>query len=269
MVPPGTVTSDAAGRVLVVGSVATDQPSDLTVATPASSFARAQLRGRFDMIVLGSEVLDVEEHWQRLIAHNCAAHLTPGGTLAVNASTRTFALHAAACGFEKVADQAPRTLWQRTTRRTIHDLTADARDQLDRMTVDDLVAALDRGDALTIIDVRIPEDRRRHGIISGSVPVGRTVLEWRADPTSGYADEAFSSFDARLVVVCNEGYSSSLAAATLQKLGFSRATDLIGGMVGWVGDGNPVEAAPVSTEGFVPLEELHTQGAPGHSDGDQ
>ena len=245
----------AAGQVLLVGSVASEQGAN-TVSTPASSFARAQLRGRYDMIVLGSEVLAVDAAWQRLIAHNCAAHLQPGGTLSVSASTDVFSNHAAACGFTLIADQGAHTWWRRTERWTIHDAVAEARDGLERVTPTELHTAIAATRPPLVVDVRIPEDRRRHGMIANAIPIARTVLEWRADPTSGYAHPAIESLERPLVVVCNEGYSSSLAAATLQRLGFVGATDLIGGMVAWIGDDYPVGSAPEADETFTPLEDL-------------
>ncbi len=234
-------------RVLLVGSVASDQPDARTV--PAAAFPRAQLRGRFGTIVLGSEALDVADEWQRLIAHNCAAHLTPGGTLAVSRTTESFADHLAACGFQPVDGAGPRTSWRRTRRRTIHDVMADARDRLERVGASELAASLDTGDVV-VVDIRIPEDRQRYGVIEGSVPVARTTLEWRADPASGYSHQALGD-PSQIVVVCNEGYSSTLAAVALQDLGFAQATDLVGGMVAWLGDGYRVVPASGDDEGPV------------------
>ena len=68
-----------------------------------------------------------------------------------------------------------------------------------------------------------------------------SVLYWRLDPTSGHDDKALSDRDRRIILVCADGYSSSLAAATLRDLGFGRATDLAGGLNGWVAAGMPVE----------------------------
>ena len=78
-----------------------------------------------------------------------------------------------------------------------------------------------------------------------------SVIQWRVDPASGYADPAISGFDQTLIVVCNEGYSSSLAAASLQRLGFRKATDLVGGYRGWKAQGLPtctVDEAHASTK---------------------
>lgn len=230
-------------RTLLVGAVPTDQPAASAHSVGAAAFPRAQLRGRYGLILLGSEVLDVADEWQRLIAHNCAAHLVPGGSLAVSSTTPEFATHLGACGFDQVRAHGTRTLWRRTSRRTIHDVTAEARERLQRLTAAELADAMTGPDPVVVVDTRVPRDRLRYGVIPGSVAVPRTVLEWRADPASGYSYDAIGSFEDRLVVVCNEGYSSSIAAAALQELGFVHATDLIGGMVAWIGDGFEVMPA--------------------------
>jgi rhodanese-related sulfurtransferase len=72
------------------------------------------------------------------------------------------------------------------------------------------------------------------------VHLPRTVVEWRIDPVSGYSVPEATGLDQRIVVYCNDGYSSSFAAANLRRLGFDRATDLIGGFDGWVRAGLPV-----------------------------
>lgn len=80
-------------------------------------------------------------------------------------------------------------------------------------------------------------------MVPGSVHVPLSVLYWRLDPTSGHDDKALSDRDRRVIIVCADGYSSSLAAATLRDLGFSRATDLDGGFRAWAAAGLPVERA--------------------------
>ena len=102
-----------------------------------------------------------------------------------------------------------------------------------------------------MIDTRSSDERRRHGVIPGSIHIPRSVLEWRVDPD---ADPAFRNphvhgLDQRLVLVCADGYSSSLAAATLQDLGFGRATDLDGGFTAWKELGLAVGTAPVQPPG--------------------
>jgi rhodanese-related sulfurtransferase len=95
-----------------------------------------------------------------------------------------------------------------------------------------------------IIDTRCREAREERGVIPGSVHVPLSVLFWRLDPTSGYNDERLSDRSRQVILVCADGFSSSLAAATLQDLGFEEATDVIGGFNGWAKAGLPVERLP-------------------------
>jgi rhodanese-related sulfurtransferase len=126
--------------------------------------------------------------------------------------------------------------------QTIDDLLATARARLDRL---DAAAVREEAEAgAIVIDTRCAEARRKAGIIPGSVHVPLSVLYWRLDPTSGHDDKRLSDRARRVILVCADGYSSSLAAATLRDLGFSRATDLVGGFNGWAGAGMPVEALP-------------------------
>lgn len=94
-----------------------------------------------------------------------------------------------------------------------------------------------------VVDTRCSEARRATGVIPGSVHLPLSVLYWRLDPTSGHDDKALSDQTRRVIVVCADGYSSSLAAATLRDLGFDQATDLDGGFNGWAAAGLPVERA--------------------------
>lgn len=123
-------------------------------------------------------------------------------------------------------------------RRTINDLLDEARQGLVRLTPEQTVAAMAEG--ALVIDVRPPHDRERTGVIPGSVHFHRGVVEWRVDAASGSGDPLVTGLDQHLILVCNEGYTSSLAAATLQQLGFTRATDLIGGVRAWREAGLPV-----------------------------
>jgi rhodanese-related sulfurtransferase len=93
-----------------------------------------------------------------------------------------------------------------------------------------------------VVDIRPIGQRCADGQIEGAVVIDRNVLEWRLDPTSDHRIAAASA-DRAVIVVCNEGYASSLAAATLCELGLD-ATDLAGGMQAWVGSGRAVIAAP-------------------------
>jgi rhodanese-related sulfurtransferase len=128
-------------------------------------------------------------------------------------------------------------------RTTIHDLLAAARARLHRLAPEAAARAHAAGDAI-LVDVRTEAQRAAHGAIPGAIWHARNVLEWRVDPASSHADPRLcGDLDARLVVVCHEGYQSSLAAATLQDLGFRRATDLEGGFKAWRAAGLPVVAA--------------------------
>ena len=95
-----------------------------------------------------------------------------------------------------------------------------------------------------MVDTRSYEDRRDHGCVEGAVVIHRNVLEWRVDPSSAHRDPAVASRRGPLIVMCQQGYSSSLAAATLQQLGVLDATDLEGGFEAWVAAGLPVLPGP-------------------------
>lgn len=110
-------------------------------------------------------------------------------------------------------------------------LLAQARSTLQRVQPEDLVDEVGHGAIL--IDIRPAEQRERDGDMPGAVVVDRNVLEWRLDPTSPHRLPLASDADVRVILVCNEGYSSSLAAATLQQLGLRHATDLAGGFQAW------------------------------------
>jgi rhodanese-related sulfurtransferase len=91
-----------------------------------------------------------------------------------------------------------------------------------------------------LIDIRPEMNRRTEGEIPGAIVIDRNVLEWRLDPRSD-ARLPIAAYDLWPVLVCNEGYASSLAAATLQEIGVTRATDLIGGFRAWQAAGLPVD----------------------------
>ena len=114
----------------------------------------------------------------------------------------------------------------------IDDLLARVRTRLDRVPPESLAAEAAAG--ALVIDTRPVEQRERDGALPGALVVDRNVLEWRLDPTSAHRLPAITGLDQRIIVVCNEGYSSSLAAATLLDLGLHRATDLAGGYQAWL-----------------------------------
>ncbi|WP_110180974.1 rhodanese-like domain-containing protein [Nocardioides solisilvae] len=132
-----------------------------------------------------------------------------------------------------------------TDRSAISRLLEESRRTLDRVEPGDLEAVKAAG--ALVVDTRPVEQRHRDGELPGAVVIDRNVLEWRLDPTSPdrlpFADDP----DRRIVIVCHEGYSSSLAAWTLQQLGLRHATDLVGGFVAWVeAGGRPLEAGPAA-----------------------
>jgi rhodanese-related sulfurtransferase len=120
--------------------------------------------------------------------------------------------------------------------RSVDDLLWEARSGLDRLSPARAAAALQRGALL--VDIRPHAQRIAEGEIPGALVLERNVLEWRLDPQSS-ARLPEASYEREVVVVCSAGYTSSLAAAALQVLGVSRATDLEGGFVAWRDAGLP------------------------------
>jgi rhodanese-related sulfurtransferase len=126
-----------------------------------------------------------------------------------------------------------------------------ARSTLVRVTVDCLAAEV--ADGALVVDIRPVEQRRRDGELVGAVVLDRTVLEWRLDPTCAWRIPQAADPDRRVILVCDEGYSSSLAAATLQRLGLRHATDLVGGFQALLTSRGPMPRAespetPAATE---------------------
>lgn len=120
----------------------------------------------------------------------------------------------------------------RPVRAGVDSLLAAARSRIgERVAAGDLGAELERG--TLVVDIRPVELRERDGELPGAVVVGRNVLEWRLDPTSPHRLPGFDRPDRRVVVVCDEGYASSLAAASLVDLGLVDVTDLAGGFQAW------------------------------------
>jgi rhodanese-related sulfurtransferase len=122
----------------------------------------------------------------------------------------------------------------------IDDLLGRSRAGLARLTPQAAQQAVRAG--AVIVDMRPLGQRRAQGVVPGAVVVCRNVLEWRADGTSEAADDRLVGKD--LIVMCAEGYSSSLAAASLQEIGLASATDMIGGFEAWRDAGLPVEPCP-------------------------
>ena len=100
------------------------------------------------------------------------------------------------------------------------------------------------GEAL-LVDIRYAALRERDGLIPGALVIERNELEWRLDPQGSHRVPEATGHDLRVVIICNEGYASSLAAVSLQLLGLRRATDLVGGFQAWRAEGLPVTPARV------------------------
>lgn len=115
---------------------------------------------------------------------------------------------------------------------SIDELLTVARGRLDRVPPE--AWASERASGALIIDIRPAEQRARDGELPGAVVIERNALEWRLDPRCDHRIAPVSGFDTRIVIVCNEGYGSSLAAAALHDLGLHQATDMIGGFQAWL-----------------------------------
>ncbi|HEV7887723.1 MAG TPA: rhodanese-like domain-containing protein [Acidimicrobiales bacterium] len=111
-------------------------------------------------------------------------------------------------------------------------MLAEARRTLERVEPEDLAAEVEAG--ALVVDIRPEANRRDEGPLPGAVVLDRNVLEWRLDPTSPHRISEADDAGRRVILVCNEGYASSLAAAALQQLGLPRATDLAGGYRAWL-----------------------------------
>jgi rhodanese-related sulfurtransferase len=122
---------------------------------------------------------------------------------------------------------------------TVEEMLEQARERLRRVEPREVSDELGRGAVL--IDIRADSQRAADGEVPGAVFIPRNVLEWRCDPASPHRDPQVSDPSHRLIVMCNEGYQSSLAAAALQELGHADATDLAGGFQAWRDAGLPVK----------------------------
>ena len=123
--------------------------------------------------------------------------------------------------------------------KTVEEMLAEARSRLDRVEPEEADAAMQ--DGAVLVDIRSDAQRAADGTVPMAVRIPRNVLEWRCDPSSDWRDERVSDPARRIVVMCDEGYQSSLAALVLQDLGLERATDLVGGFQAWRAAGLPVE----------------------------
>jgi len=126
-------------------------------------------------------------------------------------------------------------------RRTLEALLADAETRIARFAPAEAHAATST-DAL-LIDIRSDSDRERDGIVPGSLHIPRTVLEWRTAPDSSSRNPHVGALDRQVILLCDHGCSSILAAAVLTELGFTRAGDIIGGFAAWRDANLPVNRA--------------------------
>jgi rhodanese-related sulfurtransferase len=124
-------------------------------------------------------------------------------------------------------------------RQTIDEVLESARASLQRVTPLETERAATAG--ALIVDIRPSEQRTRDGTIPGALTIDRNVFEWRLDPASAHRIPEITSHDQVVIVVCNAGYASSLAARSLQQLGLRHATDLIGGFQAWKAAGLPTD----------------------------
>jgi rhodanese-related sulfurtransferase len=134
--------------------------------------------------------------------------------------------------------------------RSIDTILAAARARLDRLSPAEAFAACDAG--ATLIDIRPAAQRAAAGEIPGSVVIERNHLEWRLDPASDARLPWVTGYDARPIVICEEGYTSSLAAAALQDLGLAAATDVTGGYTAWQAAGLPTARPADRTVAIAP-----------------
>ncbi|MFF2656039.1 rhodanese-like domain-containing protein [Kitasatospora sp. NPDC058032] len=120
---------------------------------------------------------------------------------------------------------------------TIDDLLARSREGVHRPGAEEAHRA--HRDGALLVDIRPAAQRAAEGEIPDALIIERNVLEWRLDPTGGHRIPEATGYDLEVILVCSEGYASSLAAASLRELGLHRATDLDGGFVGWAAAGLP------------------------------
>jgi rhodanese-related sulfurtransferase len=130
---------------------------------------------------------------------------------------------------------------------TVEQLLAAARAQLERLTSDQAHAAMREGAHL--VDIRSDSQRASDGVIPGARFVSRNVLEWRLDPCCPHCDPLLVHVENPLVLICNEGYQSSLAAATVRRFGQRAVTDVVGGFQAWRAAGLPVQPALLERAG--------------------
>lgn len=124
----------------------------------------------------------------------------------------------------------------------VDEMLTRARERLERVEPQQAAAEVESGALL--IDTRSDAQRAEDGVVPDAVYFPRNVLEWRCDPECDGYDPRVGGTDRRVIVMCDEGYASSLAAVALQELGFRQATDLVGGYQRWREEGLPTAPGP-------------------------
>ncbi|MEY2444234.1 MAG: hypothetical protein QOE00_814 [Ilumatobacteraceae bacterium] len=228
-----------------------------------------QLPRRFDVIVLDAVIArDCDAHVLRGLVHFCASHLLPSGAIICgdqhdgSPNVPAFEALCAESELELLErcggwDRRPVgdgdfvvSVHRRTSRFNVHDLLFEARSSIRRLTVYEVNEQLRTTEPPIVIDTRTDTDRMRFGVIDGALHAPRTVVEWHLDPANGYRHPALHSFDQPIIVVCNGGYSSSLSAAHLARIGFTTVADMIGGMAAWIHAGLPTVVPSDSYLGY-------------------
>jgi rhodanese-related sulfurtransferase len=228
------------------------------------NLATMQLDDRFDVVAMpGNVMLFCHRADRRAVIHNAALHLLPGGrvvagfSLSHSPGSLTVDEYDALCTdcglhldeqwstwsrdpFDETGDYVV-FVHSRDARFNVHDMVAEARSTIRRVDAPVLAARLESSKPPVVVDTRTDTDRVRFGTIAGSIHVPRTVLEWHLDPANGYQHPAITSLHQEIVVVCNGGYSSSVAAANLVRLGFTNVSDLRGGVHAWRAASLPTE----------------------------
>lgn len=124
-------------------------------------------------------------------------------------------------------------------RRTVHDLVAEAKAEIEELSAGQVKAELDAGTAM-LIDIRDIRERVEKGVIPGSISAPRGMLEFWFDPESPYHQDRYT-FEGRYIFHCASGWRSALAAQVIGEIGFENVAHLDTGFTGWVDEGFEVE----------------------------
>jgi rhodanese-related sulfurtransferase len=239
--------ADSAAPVLSLGGTARLVGSQLADACfVATTNLLEQFDRQFATAVVDTDMFATSPERLRAALHLAVQHLEPGGCLVLTGSASDTTM---VDEFELVRADEPHSdlaaigavVLRRTARFTVHDMLFEARRMIERITPIELERRRTGPTPPTVVDTRTHVDRLRYGVIPGALHVPRTVVEWHLDPANGYQHPSVTSLSQPLVVVCNGGYSSSLAAASLQRIGYGSVADLIGGHLAWCSAGLPVE----------------------------